>query len=192
MDALEDQEVKAVDEKIITDIEKEELKLGKAADYLKNNVPVDIGPLQKQADEVAEMQSYLRQWDMMLDIRDNKMANKERYSALLTERIVKSRELPGDLLKKAKMPIEGISVDSNGLIRINNTLIDGLSDGEKLELAMRIARAQAGELKVICIDKFESLNPAAQAKLLEEMSSDEYQYFVTSTMSDEFEIEKIG
>ncbi len=128
----------------------------------------------------------------MVDIRDNKLAAKERYSNDLTARIDKARELPGELLKTAKMPIEGISVDAEGFIRINNTLIDGLSDGEKLELAMRIAKAQAGELKVICIDKFESLNPKAQTKLLEEMSSDEYQYFVTSTMSDEFEIEKIG
>lgn len=128
----------------------------------------------------------------MVDIRDNKLATKERYSNDLTAKIDKARELPGELLKTAKMPIEGISVDAEGLIRINNTLIDGLSDGEKLELAMRIAKAQAGELKVICLDKFESLNPKAQKKLLEEMSNDEYQYFVTSTMADEFEIEKIG
>lgn len=189
---LEKAEIKSVDEKTNAEIEKEEIRVGKAVDYLKNNEPVDIEPLQKQADEVAEMQSYLRQWDMMVDIRDNKLADKEIYSALLTERIEKARTLPADLLKKAKMPIDGISVDAEGLIRINNTLIDGLSDGEKLELAMRIAKAQAGELKVICLDKFESLNPKAQTKLLEEMTDDEYQYFVTSTMADEFEIEKIG
>ncbi|MCW6088865.1 AAA family ATPase [Clostridium sporogenes] len=192
LDSLEQQEVIAVDEKITAEIEKEQIRVGKAAEYLKQNEPEEIEPLQKQADEVAEMQSYLREWDRMVDIRDNKLANKERYSATLTERIDKSRTLPADLLKKAKMPIYGISVDSEGLIRINNTLIDGLSDGEKLELAMRIAKAQAGELKVICLDKFESLNPKAQKKLIEEMSSDEYQYFVTSTMADEFEIEKIG
>ncbi|EPY2273189.1 AAA family ATPase [Clostridium sporogenes] len=192
IDDLEKVEIKAVDEKITAEIEKEEIRVGKAAEYLKQNEPVEIEPLQKQADEVADMQSYLREWDRMVDIRDNKLAAKERYSNDLTARIDKARELPGELLKTAKMPIEGISVDSEGLIRINNTLIDGLSDGEKLELAMRIAKAQAGELKVICLDKFESLNPKAQKKLLEEMSNDEYQYFVTSTMSDEFEIEKIG
>ncbi|MHB9901417.1 AAA family ATPase [Clostridium botulinum] len=192
IDDLEKAEIKAVDEKINSEIEKEEIRVGKAADYLKNNEVKDIEPLQKKADEVADMQSYLREWDRMVDIRDNKLATKERYSDDLTARIDKARELPGELLKTAKMPIEGISVDSEGLIRINNTLIDGLSDGEKLELAMRIAKAQAGELKVICLDKFESLNPKAQKKLLEEMSSDEYQYFVTSTMADEFEIEKIG
>ncbi|MBE6067955.1 MAG: hypothetical protein E7211_09725 [Clostridium lundense] len=192
LDALEKQEIKSVDEKVITQIEKEEIRVGKASEYLKKNELIDIEPLQKEADEVAEMQSYLRQWDMMLDIRDRKLADKQRYSDLLTSRIEKARALPGELLKTAQMPIDGISVDDEGLIRINKTLIDGLSDGEKLELAMRIAKVQAGELKVICLDKFESLNPKAQKKLLEEMSRDEYQYFVTSTMADEFEIEKIG
>lgn len=192
LDDLEKAELKAVDEKVSTDIEKEQIRVGKAAEYLKNNEPVDLQPLQQAADEVAEMQSYLRQWDMMINIRDGKLAEKERYSNDLTAKIEKARTLPGELLKTAKMPIEGISVDSEGLIRINDTLIDGLSDGEKLELAMRIAKAQAGELKVICLDKFESLNPAAQAKLLAEISTDEFQYFITSTMADEFEIEKIG
>ncbi|MCM0648677.1 AAA family ATPase [Clostridium swellfunianum] len=192
LDDLEKAELKSVEKKIITEIEKEKIRAGKAADYLKNNEPVNLEPLQAAADEVAEMQSYLRQWDMMINIRDGKLAEKERYSNELTSRINTARTLPGELLKTAKMPIDGISVDENGLIRINGTLIDGLSDGEKLELAMRIARAQAGELKVICLDKFESLNPAAQQKLISEMSKDDYQYFVTSTMADEFEIEKIG
>ena len=191
LDSLEKQELKAIDEKIVSEVDKEKIRVGKAAEYLENHEQVEVEPLQREADEVAEMQSYLRQWDMMISIRDGKLAEKERYSANLTAKIEKARELPGELLKTAKMPIEGISVDEKGLIRINGTLIDGLSDGEKLELAMTIAKAQAGELKVICLDKFESLNPAAQQKLLEEISKDDFQYFITSTMSDEFKIEKI-
>lgn len=193
LDKLENQEFKEVDIRVENEIEKVKLKVGKAADYVKEHEPIDIEPLQKEADKVAEMQSYLRQWDMMLAIRDGKLSEKERYSAILTERIEKARTLPGDLLKVAKMPpIEGISVDSDGFIRINNTLIDGLSDGEKLELAMKIAKAQAGDLKIICLDKFESLNPAEQQKLIAEVQNDDFQYFITSTMSDKFEFEKIG
>ena len=192
LDELEKAEIKAIDEKVISEIEKEEIRVGKAVEYLKNNVQVDIEPLQAKAEKVAEMQSYLRQWDMMIAIRDEKLTEKMEISKLLTIKIEKARTLPGELLNKAKMPIEGISVDEEGLIRINDTLIDGLSDGEKLELAMRIARAQAGDLKVICIDRFESLNPTAREKLIEEMALDDFQYFVTSTESDEFEIEKIG
>ena len=192
LDEIENQEIINIENKKTAEIEKVKEKVGKAAEYLEKNEEIDVTPLQIEADEVADMQSYLRQWDMMLDIRDIKLAEKCRYSALLTERVEKARVLPSELLQVAKMPIEGISVDEKGLIRINNTLIDGLSDGEKLSLAMKIAREQCGELKVICIDKFESLNPAAQAKLLEEMESDDFQYFITSTMSDEFKIEKIG
>jgi hypothetical protein len=192
LDDLEKAELKAVDEKVTTEIEKEELRVGKAAEYLKKTEPIDIEPLQKEADEVAEMQSYLRQWDMMIQIRDGELAEKQRYSELLTVRIDKARELPSELLKTATMPIGGISVDSDGFIRINGTLIDGLSDGEKLELAMRIAKAQAGELEVICLDRFESLNPAAREKLISEISEDSFQYFITSTESDEFNVEKIG
>lgn len=191
-DSLEKQEVKAVGEKILSEIEKEKVTIGKAADYLKNHETIDIEPLQQEADEVTEMQSYLRQWDKMLEIRDNKLSEKQRYSSVLTERIDKARTLPGELLKTAKMPIGGISVDSNGFIRINNTLIDGLSDGEKLELAMKIAKAQVGDLKIICLDRFESLNPAEQQKLFHEIENDDFQYFISSTNSDEFQIEKLG
>ncbi|MEY7998639.1 AAA family ATPase [Clostridium sp. Mt-5] len=192
LDSLEKQELKAVDEKVSTEIDKEKIRVGKAGEYIENHEPVDIEPLQQKADEVAEMQSYLRQWDMLLDIRDNKLSDKERYAAILTTRIEKSRTLPQDLLKTAKMPINGISVDEKGLIRINGTLIDGLSDGEKLELAFKIAKAQAGDLKVICLDRFESLK-SDQKTILEAAMNDSYQYFITEhTDSEEMEIEKLG
>lgn len=103
-------------------------------------------------------------------------------------KIEKARKLPTELLKTASMPIDGISVDVNGLIRINGTLIDGLSDGEKLELSLIIAKAQCGELKLICLDRFESLNEKERINLINQMVNDDYQYILTSTESDELEI----
>lgn len=195
LDEKEKSEKVAVDEKVKTDIEKEEIRIGKAADYLKEHEEVDIEPLQKAADEAQEMISYLREWDRISEIRDNQLAPKERYSEDLTAKIEKSRTLPAELLQTANMPIEGISVDSDSRVRINGTLIDGLSDGEKLELAMKVAKAQCGELKVICMDKWESLDELSQDKLIKEMSEDDYQYFVTEvaqTESNDVEVEKIG
>lgn len=185
---LEEKEYFTVDEKVKGEIEKEQTRLGKAAEYLENNNPVDIEPLQAQAEEVERMQSYIREYDRMCDIRDNRLTPKREYSALLTEKIVKARELPSELLKVARMPIQGISVDTNGLIRINETLISDLSDGEKLDLSLTIAKAQCGELKLICLDRFESLNPAARKELISQMVQDDYQYIMTSTESDDFEI----
>lgn len=185
---LEKAELKAVDEKLKSDIEKEQVTIGKASKYLEENEKVDIAPLQAQAEEVERMQSYLREYDKMVEIRDGKLQAKKDYSAGLTIKIEKARELPTELLKTAKMPIQGISVDANGLIRINGTLIDGLSDGEKLELSLIIAKAQCGELKLICLDRFESLNGKARQSLIEQMIKDDYQYIITSTECDELKI----
>lgn len=188
LDELADHEYAAIDEKGINAVETERIRLGKAAEYLENNIPIDIEPLQAQAEEVERMQSFLREYDKMIDIRDGKLQRKLELSANLTEKINKARELPTNLLKTANMPIEGISVDTNGLIRINGTLIDGLSDGEKLELSLVIAKAQCGELKLICLDRFESLNEKERIKLINQMVNDDYQYILTSTESDELEI----
>ncbi|MZK53495.1 hypothetical protein [Clostridium beijerinckii] len=195
LDEKEQSEKIVVDEKVKSEIEKEEIRIGKAAKYLEENQEIDIAPLQEEANNVQKMVSYLRDWDRIIEIRDNQLAPKERYSEELTAKIEKARTLPSELLKTAKMPIEDISVDTDGNVRINGTLIDGLSDGEKLSLAMRVAKAQCGALKIICMDKWESLDKAVQETLLKEMTEDEYQYFVTevaATENGEIEIEKMG
>lgn len=195
LDEKEESEKIAIDEKVKSEIEKEEIRIGKASEYLKENEQIDIKPLQDEADKVAEMVSYLRDWDRIIETRDGMLASKQAYSDELTTKIDKARNLPGELLKTAKMPIEGISIDVDGNVRINGTLINGLSDGEKLTLAMKVARAQAGLLKLICLDGWEKINPISQQKLLEEMKADEYQYFVTQVADTEFgevEVEKIG
>ena len=195
LDEKEESEKLAVDEKVNSEIEKEEIRIGKAASYLKENTLIDIEPLQAEADHVAEMVGYLRDWDRIAEIRDGSLSSKQAYANELTSKIDKARNLPGELLKTAKMPIDGISVDVEGRVRINGTLIDGLSDGEKLELAMKVAKAQCGELKLICMDKWESLDIDSQNKLLAEMTEDEYQYFVTEVMDTEskkVEVVKIG
>lgn len=195
LDDKEKLESEAVDSKIESEIEKVKATIGNAAKYLEEHEEVDIKPLQAEADEAQKMISYLRDWDRISEIRDNQLAPKEEYADNLTSKISKARSLPAELLQTANMPIEGISVDEYSRVRINETLIDGLSDGEKLELAMKVAKAQCGELKVICMDKWESLDKAAQDKLLESMSEDDYQYFVTEvaqTESNDVEVEKIG
>lgn len=195
LDEKEKLEKISAEEKAKSEIEKEKIRIGKAAKYLDEHEEIDIAPLQEEANNVQEMVSYLRDWERIIEIRDNQLAPKERYSEELTAKIEKSRTLPGELLKTAKMPIEGISVDVDGNVRINGTLIDGLSDGEKLELAMSVAKAQCGALKIICMDKWESLDKKAQEGLIKEMTEDEYQYFVTEvadTENGEIEVEKIG
>jgi DNA repair exonuclease SbcCD ATPase subunit len=191
--SLEEQEIKSADDAMESEIDKVNIKVGKAAEYLLQHKETDIEPLQIKADEVANMQSYLREWDRMLDIRDGKLATKKAYSDSLTSIIEIARNKPSELLKQHKLPIDGISVDENSMIRINKTLLDGLSDGEKLEAAFKIALQRIGELRIMCLDGFEKLNETEQKKIIKLCEDNDIQAFVTitkDTESGEFEIKE--
>jgi len=58
-----------------------------------------------------------------------------------------------------------------------------------LELAFRVAKAQCGPLKVICLDGINKINNRDRIWIENEMQVDEYQYFVTSTEDGELQIE---
>ena len=188
IDQLEEQSLGAVDNTVLEKIETENAKVGNANGILEQQ-EIEVEPLQKKADEVANMQSYLREFDRANDIIKVKLAPRQEKSQTLTARIEKARTLPMELLKIAAVPIPEITVDKDGKIRIGKTLISGLSEGEQLELAFRVAKAQAGELKVICLDGINKINNADRAWIDRDMETDEYQYFVTQTQDGEFGVE---
>jgi DNA repair exonuclease SbcCD ATPase subunit len=193
IDELEKQSIQSIDEKTIEQIKTVDAEAGNSKTIIETMQPVDVEPLKKEADEVAQMQSYLRDFDLMKDIQLNKIAPKAELSANLTAKIDKARSLPLDLLKISKCPIEGVTVDSEGLLRINDTLISGLSDGEMKDLAVKIAknRAENGELKIICFDGFQDLNAAEQKKIIEEAKHDGYQWFFLVTDDGDLKIDII-
>ncbi|PHV69555.1 hypothetical protein CS063_15020 [Sporanaerobium hydrogeniformans] len=181
-------ELKAIDEQVAEKIKTEKARVGKAAEYLDEHEYIDIVPLQKEAEEVANMQSYLREWDRLQGIINGSLREKQNYSNELTEKIKVARTKPSDLLKTHELPLEGISVDEKGQIRINGTLLDGLSDGEKLEVAFKVALQRMGELRVMCLDGFEKLNPSEQAKVEKICEENDIQAFVTVTAEKELEV----
>lgn len=176
----EELELKNIDKETQQKIDHEKERLGKAEGYLDKAEPVDITPLQEAADRVAEMQSYLREWDRKKSIEGG-LQDKKDYSEELTGLIAIARNTPGELLKLHKLPIEGISVDEEARIRINGTLLDGLSGGEKLEVAFKIALERMGALRIICLDGFEALNESEQVKILGLCAEHDIQAFVTIT-----------
>ncbi|MEC0089373.1 AAA family ATPase [Paenibacillus macquariensis] len=156
-------------------------KSGNAQKTIDESVLIDVEPLKEAAHQAAEMKEYLREWERMNEIIKEKLSPKEARSAELTNKIQMARDLPKELLKTASLPVEGLSVDEQGRIRINNTLIDGLSEGESWKFAFNLAKEQAGELKVICIDGWQNLG-SKQQEIIESSKLDDYQYFVLETV----------
>ncbi|MEV3020475.1 AAA family ATPase [Paenibacillus larvae] len=182
--SLDEHELKDLEK--ITDqeanlIASEQAKTGNAQEVVANTVWVDTAPLKEAADHAASMKEYLREWERMNDIIREKLTPKEERSVELTSKIKRARELPKELLKTAALPVDGLSVDEQGRIRIHDTLIDGLSEGESLEFAFKLAKAQAGPLKVICVDGWQNLG-SKQRDIIEVAKTDDYQYFVLETV----------
>lgn len=185
----EEQALLSISEKAAERLKAEEAKLESARKILAETVPVDVEPLRQAAAQVAHMQSFLRDYDLMTGIIREKLAPREELSQLLTARIEKGRRLPMELLKTVALPIPDLTVDSEGQIRIGRTLIDGLSEGEQLELAFRVAKAQAGELKLICLDGWNKINPTERQWIEKEIKEDDFQYIVVSTEDGDLNME---
>jgi exonuclease SbcC len=166
-------------------ISKEKTRVEKAAKYIESNSITDIKPIEAEIDNILKMQSYLREWERMNTIKTGVLKDEIARSEKLSKMIDTARSKPSEILQKHKLPIDGISVDENSMIRINGTLLDGLSDGEKLEAAFKIALQRMGELRVICLDGFEKLNESEQKKIVELCESNDIQAFITITMDTE-------
>lgn len=190
IDELEKKDIERINEHEKQQIKLEETKTGNAQKIVADIEKTDVEPLKTTADEATKMKEYLREWERMNDIIRDKLSPQEERSGELTSKIQKARELPRELLKTAALPVDKLEVDEKGRIRIDGTLLDGLSEGESIDFAFKLAKAQAGELKVICIDGWQNLGGEMKDKIIESAKKDDLQYFITETLSgEEFKIE---
>lgn len=89
-----------------------------------------------------------------------------------------TKEVPEDLIKKAKLPVEGLTIDGDD-IKINGVSIDNLSSSEQLKFGLQIARSLNQQFGIICIDGVETLDKETFALFLKEVENDDNQYFVS-------------
>jgi DNA repair exonuclease SbcCD ATPase subunit len=95
--------------------------------------------------------------------------------------VIKFRDdLPAQVLREAKLPIEGLKIDGDD-ITVGGIPIDQLSGAEKMELALSIVRAlaESAPLKLICIDGVEQLDEDSLAAFERQAHGDGFQYFVS-------------
>jgi len=192
IDELEKKDLQIIEQDKQAKIEHENIKAGNAQKILDSMQQIEVKPLKDTANEATKMKEYLREWERMNDIIRDKMSPKEARSADLTSKIEIARKQPQELLKTASLPVDGLEVDELGRIRINGVLLDGLSEGESIDFALRLAKAQAGDLKVICIDGWQKLGEKMHQRIMDEAKEDEFQYFITETIpGEEFEISTV-
>ena len=94
-----------------------------------------------------------------------------------------TKEVPQELIAKAELPVEGLTVTENDVL-INGISLDNLSASEQLRFALNIVRKLNETFKVINIDGIETLDKDNFEAFLKEVEGDDYQYFLTRVDGD--------
>lgn len=149
--------------------------------------PQDVSELAAEVAMAEEMKKHLNEYKRMRakqEENDRLIAESEE----LTRKIELARELPGLILKEAKLPIEGLTVE-DGIPLINGLPISNLSDGELLDLCVDVAASRPGQLGIILIDGAESLDSESRERLYARCKEKGLQMIATRvTDSDEMEV----
>lgn len=105
-------------------------------------------------------------------------------SNILTDKIEKARNLPGEILQEATIPIKGLTV-KDGIPLINGLPVSNLSEGEKLDLCIDVAIEKPNGLQIILIDGVEKLATSMREALYRKCKEKNLQFIATRTTDDE-------
>lgn len=137
----------------------------KIANEWSNKEKKNTDILENELKIAEEMKSHLNEYDRMNDMQ-KKVNTLLNESQDLTDKIELARQLPGEILKEAKLPVENLSVE-NGIPLVNGLPIGNLSEGEKLQLCVDVTLSNNNNLKLILIDGTEKLSEENRKKLYE-------------------------
>ena len=140
---------------------------------------IDVSPLQEEANAAEKMRSHLNEYDRMVSMNDE-IARLQEQSDSLTSKIEIARALPETILKQARLPIEGLSIQ-DGIPLIKGVPVSNLSEGEKLNLCIDVAISKPNKLQIMLIDGVEKLDSQNREKLYKKCKEKGLPFIATRT-----------
>ena len=144
--------------------------------------PVDVREDEEEDRTAEEMRKHLNEYKRMQDLEED-CGRLRDISEELTRKIELARNLPGQILETATLPVEGLTVE-NGIPLIRGLPVSNLSEGEKLELCVEVALSKPSNLQVILIDGAEKLSDENREKLYKKCRERGLQFIATRTTND--------
>lgn len=142
-----------------------------------------IEELQAEAATVQKMKGHINECQRMVTLgQDAKKMVAE--SDALTAKIERARTLPGEILEKANIPIDGLTI-KDGLPLINGLPISNLSEGERFELCISVATRNPADLQLVLIDGIERLATEKREKVYARLKEKGVQFIATRTTDDQ-------
>lgn len=160
--------------------------VGVANDYA-DKQPKDTAELLSEIETAKSMIKHLNEYKRMVSMQ-KEIESLTDESEEYTRKIELARALPGEILKTATIPVEGLTVE-NGVPLIKGLPVSNLSDGEKLDLCVDVAISKPNSLQIILIDGVEKLGDTNRQKLYDKCKEKGVQFIATrTTNSDELEV----
>ena len=140
---------------------------------------IDVDKMKKEIEYDKKMIAFAPDYKRMMNLvyEASELQNK---SDEITDKIEKARTLPGEILKEANIPVEGLTVE-NGVPLVHGLPVSNLSEGEKLSLCVDIASANPSSLSLILLDGVEKLSEDNRKKLYEKCKEKGLQFIATRT-----------
>lgn len=149
--------------------------------------PGDTSVLEAEISEAEAMKKHLNEYKRMMVLK-GELEALEKASEELTEKIQLARNLPGEILKTATIPVDGLTVE-NGIPLINGLPVSNLSEGEQLDLCVDVALSKPNSLQIILIDGAEKLSDANRERLYAKCKEKGLQFIATrTTNANELEV----
>jgi hypothetical protein len=193
--------IKAVEENRNVEIGAAEKRVTDAEVYISNNTEVEIAPLEEQYSEAEKMKGFVEMAHNFQNVQtrlENETTIAEKYNRF----VELCRKKPAELLKSITLPVEGLSIGTvkNGDKEENIVLFEGQTlkqhnTAKQITTCINIAKAYAKDtpLKLICVDRIESLDEDAREEFFRQIEADdEYQYFVTLVTRGDMKVESKG
>lgn len=159
-------------EKLTNELEDENKEYKK---WLLENKPVDVSKIKEEMDNGYNINEQVKARERNKEA-DRKQKEAQNVYDNYTDELQKLTDGKKDSLQKAKMPIDGLSIDDN--ITYNDIPYSQLALSESLKVNMAIAMALNKELRVILV-KDASLLDEDNMKIIEEMAGDnDYQIWL--------------
>lgn len=149
------------------------------ADEVLKAQKADTTLLREEIDYAQRMIKHLNEFHRMQTYKEE-VENLKLISADLTEKIELARNLPAEILKEAKLPVDYLSIE-DGKPLIKGLPVSNLSDGEKLDLCVDITLQKTNTLKLILIDGAEKLSEDFRNKLYAKCKEKGLQFIATRT-----------
>ncbi len=142
----------------------------------------DTSELESEIKNAEAMKKHLNEYNRMVTLQ-SELEQLKAESQELTNKIELARNLPGEILKSATIPVEGLTVE-NGMPLINGLPISNLSEGEQLDLCVDVALSKPNSLQIILIDGAEKLSDENRNKLYAKCKEKGLQFIATRTTND--------